>query len=260
MHVNTFVFFFKLKISLLTGKLGVGTNLSLGLGGSEELEVKRVDIPMPVSFFSYWIPCILTHELIYSFFSFSSLKVTTIYEGGVLSLGWVSSRDVDTTEIGNKASGGAVTGGSNEDDGKGGSSNGSKNNISYEEDFRCFDSLTNHCAAVTQGGVVYTWGCGNGGRLGHIPMINMNSLSPLSPPMEVTARELIHLPAVNSGRQIQVLQKWRRAHSVASHVHITRTKGNELSLRERASARLIQGDVVSSFQKQIEIAVVGGGK
>ena len=51
------------------------------------------------------------------------MNVTTIYEGGVLSLGWVNSRENQ----------GACN--SSEVDTKGGNESGG----GFEEDFRCFD-------------------------------------------------------------------------------------------------------------------------
>ena len=111
--------------------------------------------------------------------------------------------------------------------------------------------------AVTQGGVVYTWGSGGQGRLGHVPMINGTSTTATT--MESSARELVHLPAVTTNRQREVLHRWRRAHSIASHVHLLRAKGDEWSIREATTARLIQGAVLSSMHTQAEIAVVGGG-
>ena len=56
---------------------------------------------------------------------------------------------------------------------------------------------------MTQGGVVYSWGSGGNGRLGHVPMLHpsINSGSggriDAPNPYEGTARELINLPAVS---------------------------------------------------------------
>ena len=58
------------------------------------------------------------------------MHVTTIYEGGVLSLGWVNSRENQAASNSSELD----TKGGNESGGGGGGANGG-----FEEDFRCFD-------------------------------------------------------------------------------------------------------------------------